>query len=155
MSTKTEVYNKNRRRTLINLAAGFAVWWGTITLTSIFPDIRELTWLHMSLITLGLIGCVYWLIHLIRMQKVTKELKENPELSMALNDEFYQHIRFKSFTFAFFIMLLLQALLIIVNVFVSLSSASVLNINILAGVVTPIVTFLVLESGQDCEESQA
>jgi|GEM_PF-3452507 len=155
MVNKTEHYNKNRRRTLIGFTVSFAIWWGTITLTSIFPSIKEIAWLYLSLTVIGIAGWIYWTIQLLKIERVKKDMKKDPELCVALNDEFYQHLRLKSFTYAFFVMTLLQAILLLINTFATMTAESILKINLLVVVLAPLITFILLENDQSYEESQA
>lgn len=155
MPNKTEHYNKNRRRTLIGFAASFGVWWGTITLTSIFPSIKQITWLYIALPVIGIAAWLYWSIQLLKMQRVRKDMEKNPELCIALNDEFYQHLRLKSFTYAFFVVTLLQAFLLLASTFTVLEAGCVLKINILVVVLAPLISFILLDNEQQYEESKA
>ena len=155
MTNQTELYNQKRRKRLIRFTFGYGIWWGMITLTSIVPSIQHFNVLHMAIVVIELLGWAYWLVQLITLLRVQKELKENTEIGLALNDEFYTHIRHKSFKNSFFVLLIVQAFLLIVNLFIPVTADAILKINILIGVITPLVSFIILEDKQQYEESQA
>lgn len=155
MSNKIEIYNQTRRKTLKRQTIGFAVWWGVITLMSMFPEIKQSRGIFIPLLIISLLGCAFWMVHLFRMQRTIKQMKKDPEIVEALNDEFYQHIRLKSFTYTFWVVILVQVLFIIANTFYPVSVESVLYMNILIGVITPVVLFLLFENGEQYDEKQA
>lgn len=155
MSSKVEIYNQKRRKALKRQTIGFALWWGFITLMSIYPEIKQFRAIYISLLIASLLGCVFWIVHLFRMQKTIKHMKKDPELAEALNDEFYQHIRLKSFTYTFWVVIVAQVLFILANTFYAVSAESVLYVNILIGVISPVVFFLLFENGQQYGEKQA
>ncbi len=109
----------------------------------------------MAIVVIELLGWAYWLVQLIGLIKAQKELKKNEEIGLALNDEFYTHIRHESFKNSFFVLLIIQAFLLIVNLFVPVNADAILKINILIGVIAPLVSFIILEDKQQYEESQA
>ena len=80
-----------------------------------------------------------------RMVKIGRRLKKDPELAMALNDEYVQHISLKSFRSAFFVLLIAQAVLLIVNLIYSIPSKTVIQISILIGALSPFISFLILD----------
>lgn len=155
MAGKTEFYNQKRRKRLIRFTVGYGIWWGMFTLTSIVPSVQHLYILNIITLGIELLGWAYWSAQLIGLIRAQKELKENVEIGLALNDEFYSYIRHKSFKFSFFVLLIVQALLLIINMFVPVIADVVLKINILIGVIVPLVSFIILEDKQQYEEGQA
>lgn len=155
MTTKTELYNQKRRKRLIHFTVGYGIWWGMFTLTSIVPSIQRINVLNVIIVVIELFGWAYWFVQLIGLIKAQKELKKNEEIGLALNDEFYTYIRHKSFKYSFFVLLTAQALLLIINLFVPVTADVVLKINILIGVIAPLVSFIILEDKQQYEEGPA
>lgn len=131
---------------LLGSVIGFGLWWGVQTVFSFFPDMWHLKSITLPFLLAGLIGWLVWTWYLIQMLKIMKALKKDPQMAEALNDEFYKAIQQKSFSIGCYVLLLLQAFLMLVHVgLYPLSALSVLSINILIGVLTPLITFLILD----------
>lgn len=145
MDNATERLNHSRKKMLIGTTIGYGFWWASRTIISLFPAFKGGSILNITLLAIGLIGWGYWVFNLSRMMKITKELKQNPKLSQALNDEFYTHIRQKSFTSAFWILLIAQIVLFLINIFYPLSSEGILNINIFIIVMSPLISFIIFD----------
>ena len=152
MQSKVEVYSKSRRSTFIGFTIGFGFWWGTKTIISIFPVLSEMTILYNILHALGALGSVYWIVNLIRMIKLRKEIKKDKVLCQTLNDEYFQHIRLKSFYRSYFVMLILIAAITFANEFVmKLSGESIINLFLLAGAILPNIFILILDNEKSNE----
>ena len=145
MLNKTEMLNLNRKKMLIGCIIGFSVWQGSRTIISLIPGVENVKSILLSIIMIGLIGWGYWAFYLFKMLKIMRELKQNPLLAESLNDEFYKHIRLKSFTIGFWILLITQSLLFFINMTYALPFEAVFNINILAGVLSPLIAFILYD----------
>ena len=77
MLSKTEILNQSRKKMLIGFVIGYGFWWGSWTIISLFPQLKNLLTLHIFIIIIGLIGWAYWVLNLLRMMKINKELKQN------------------------------------------------------------------------------
>ena len=145
MISKSEILCSRRRQMLTGLSIGFGLWWGTYTLLSFYPGIKNQTWLFILLMLAGLGGWTWWMVNQVRMVRISRELVNDPASARALNDELYRHIRMQSFTTGFIALLITQALLYLVNMVHELTVPNVININFLMGVLTPVIAFLVLD----------
>ncbi|HDQ45825.1 MAG TPA: hypothetical protein ENN17_10075 [bacterium] len=148
MENKAEILNRNRRKMLFGIVMGFGFWHGSQTLKSFFPEqftTPGISLFHLVVIILGLTGWIYFVFYCCRMVKMIAVLKKNIRLNQTLNDEFYQQIRMRSFYYAFMGVLITQALLLLFSFFFSVSARSVINLNILVCVITPIVSFILLD----------
>ena len=151
MNNKIEIYNLNRRKMVIGSIIGFGIWQGTRTFISLFPNVESAKSIHHTIIFIGLIGWGYWSFYLFKMLKVSRELKQNPVLAEALNDEFYQYIRTKSFAFAFWIVMIIQCVIFFVNMFHPLAVDAIFNLNILTGVLSSLLAFIIFDGEQTDE----
>ena len=135
MNNKTEILNRSRRKMLIGVVIGFGFWQGSHTIKSFFPDLLTLSSMSNILRFIeffGLLGWIYFSFNSYRMVKMIIELKRNPTLNQTLNDEFYKHIRIKAFKTAFFVVLITQVFLLLLNLFYEISAWSIINLNILS-----------------------
>jgi hypothetical protein len=144
MRNQTEELNRSRGTMLTGSVIGFGLWWGSQTLNSFF-EFKAIKIVYIPVLLVGLAGWAVWVISLYRMMRIRKALKQNPEIAEALNDEYYSSIRLKSFAGAFWGLLILQAALIPLNMVCSLSTESILYLNIFVGVLTPQISFVILD----------
>jgi hypothetical protein len=85
---------------------------------------------------------------LLRALQFGRKLKQHPDLTMALNDEYIQHIRLKSYRITYWVVcLIIVSLLFLKDVF-SLSADSVILIIFLAAIFTPHIILLILDRGK-------
>lgn len=145
MLNKIESLNNSRRKMLLGMIIGFGIWQGSYILNSIIPEIKKSPILIISIVIIGLIGWALFFFQLIRMMKLISEIKKDPKLYKALNDEFYRHIRLKAFRAGFFIVLISQILLFLINKQLSLSAESAIQINIFLCAISPTVAFLIYD----------
>lgn len=145
MSGKSEILSNRRRQMLTGVTIGFGLWWGAYTLLSLYPGLKNRTWLFSLVMLAGLGGWIWWMVNQFRMMAINRELKSDPVTAQALNDELYRHIRMQSLTAGFVALLITQALLFLINLAHELTVQNVININFLVGVLTPIIAFLVLD----------
>ena len=143
MGNQTERLNRIRETMLTGFVIGFGLWWGAQTLNTFF-ELKAVKIVYISVILVGLVGWAIWSMSLYRMMRFRKALKQNPQAAEALNDELNASIRLKSFAIAFWGLLILQAVLIPLNMACSISTESILYLNILIGVITPSISSMIL-----------
>lgn len=85
---------------------------------------------------------------LLRELQFGRKLKQHPGLDMALNDEYVQHIRLKSYRITYWIVcVIIISLLFLKDVF-SLSTESVLLIILFSLIFIPAIILLILNRGE-------
>lgn len=152
MSSKSEVYSKLRRSTIIGFIIGFGFWWGSKTVISLFPGLHDIEVLYNIVAALGGLGSVYWIYNLTRMMKFRKELKKDKILCETLNDEYYRHLRLKSFYKSYFVLIILVAAITFTNeFFTKLSVESVINLMLFAAAISPSLFILILDNEKSYE----
>lgn len=89
------------------------------------------------------IAAAYTIFFLLRLFHLGRKLKKHPGLDMALNDEYIQHLRLKSYRVAYWaINVVIISLLFLKDVF-SLSDYSVILIILMTAIFSPGIFFLI------------
>ncbi len=137
-ATKDEL-DRSRRQVLLGIVIGYSIWLVTFLL---LQDWRLPIGVDLAILGIGLAGCGYWTFHLLRMLRMERVLRRQPELADAMNDEFVQQKRWKAWKFAFIAVLVCQALLILVNLWIPFDAGLAAQLTIWVAVVSSIGAFL-------------
>ena len=112
MGSKIEQLNSSRRKMVIGVTIGFGCWLGSGIINIIFiPLLGNVIPITTIFMFIGLLGFLYYLYYLFKLYKLQKDIKHDTQLSQALNDEFYKHIRLKSYRNGFYAIIIWQILL--------------------------------------------
>ncbi|HWQ45230.1 MAG TPA: hypothetical protein VN376_00100 [Longilinea sp.] len=137
-ATKDEL-DRSRRQVLLGIMIGYSVW---LIAFLLLQDWRLPIWIDLAILGLGLVGCGYWFFQLLRMLRMEKMLRRQPELADAMNDEYVQQKRWKAWKFAFIAILVCQAVIILVNLWIPFDAGIGAQLTIWVGVVSSIGSFL-------------
>jgi hypothetical protein len=139
MNTTKDGLDRSRHQVLLGIVIGYSA----LQVTVLINRVCHLPiGLRLVILGLGLVGCGYWGIHLIRMLKIERILRQQPQLADALNDEYVQHKRQKAWKVAFFAILVCQAVIILANLLAPFDAGSGALITIWVAVVSSIGAYL-------------
>jgi len=145
MPTEKEKLVDSNKKISIGLSIGAAVWFGSWFLIDSFPGSDFLSYFIIPLPVIWIAGFFCYLYYLIRLLRMERRMKQNPELAMTLNDEYTQHIRFKSLGITYWIIIVVIILLLVLEDIYSLSASIDLKIIFLAVILTPNIVFLIMD----------
>ncbi|MEH7525655.1 hypothetical protein V7149_20640 [Bacillus sp. JJ1503] len=94
---------------------------------------------------ISVIGLFIWLYYNIRLIKFSGQLRKKHELARSLNDEYFQVIRLKSFTSAFWVLLGCIVIFFVLSLFIKLNVQLVLHALIIIGVVSALISYLIFD----------
>ncbi|SCW47259.1 hypothetical protein SAMN04487970_1008154 [Paenibacillus tianmuensis] len=132
-----------RRTIIIGNLLGFVVW----QLPYLFhyftsdPSWKLSGWTS----AVSIIGWFIWTYFLIRIVQFSRLLRKKRKLASTLIDEYIQVIRVKSFAIGFWVLLGVIVLLVTLSLYVDLKVRFVLFTLIFAGVIAPLVSYLIFE----------
>jgi uncharacterized protein (DUF983 family) len=139
MKTLSERMDLRRRQILAGLIAGFAAAQTAMILDRIAaPSV----WVHVVLIVISLIGWFIFGLELLRMFRMGNFLRKEPDVELALNDEFVRQKRGKAIAAAFWTMMIVQAAIILLNLVIAFDAGIAAQATLTAGVAAVIVGFL-------------
>jgi len=138
MRSEKEKLLRSGKRNWIGLLIAFAV----LFCTQIMESIKSPFITHISYL-----GAAVIIFFLLRAFQFERKIKQNPELAIAMNDEYIQHIRLKSYRTTYWVVsVIIVSLLFLKDVF-SLSTESVLLIILFALFFTPAIILLIIDRG--------
>jgi hypothetical protein len=137
-----ESLDQSRRKMLIGFAIGYVVWRGMYIINRFLPDSSILTDSRIFFVIISLTGWLLWTYYLVRLMRFVRIIKKDPSLNDSLNNEYIQYIRLKSIAVAFFILLLVQMILLFISKIIVMNASVIIDINILTAVLSLIIAFL-------------
>ncbi|MDR0269652.1 hypothetical protein [Paenibacillus sp.] len=134
-----------RKRFLVGFIIGFMIW-QVPYLVSYFTSGKN----HMSLsgiwmTCVSMAGSAIWAYYLIRMLIWSRSLRNNREMAKALNDEYMQLIRTRSYAAGFWVVMALIAVLFVISIWVPLATSFVLHTALFMGVVSSMLAYMRFE----------
>jgi hypothetical protein len=139
MTTLKDRLDLSRRQMLLGFIIGYSAWQTAFLLDQAW---HLPVGLRLALFGLGLVGWGYWVIQLLRMLKLGRMLRQQPQLADALNDEYVQQKRWKAWMVAFCAILVCQAAIILINLLAPFDAGIGAQITILVAVVSSVGAFL-------------
>jgi hypothetical protein len=142
MKSVIERMDLRRRQILAGLIAGF-----TAAQTAMILDriAAPLFWVHIVLIVISLFGWLIFGLELLRMFRMGNFLRREPDVELALNDEFVRQKRGKAIAAAFWTVMIVQAALILLNLAIPFDAGIAAQATLTAGVAAVIVGFLLYD----------
>jgi len=119
---------------------GWTVWFGGF----IVMDLIQPPYILGLVVLLGLVGWFMFVINLLRLFKLNKQLGNNQKLKNALADELALHHKDQAFTIGFWALIISVAVFLIVTLFFSIPSLLICQLLLFIGVLSPSITFLIL-----------
>lgn len=148
MIPNIEKLSIRRRKMLMGFSFGFGFSLIAFFLNSVSSKSVGFSNFEIIILLFAILGWIFWSYYLIRIMYYNKKIKQDPQLSASLNDEYIQYLRLKSFNIAFWIVLILQGFLYVINMFYSLSVEMVIIVNIFVAVLTAAISFIILDREQ-------
>jgi hypothetical protein len=145
MSYPIKNLSARRRKILLGFCFGFGFSLIMVFLNSLSSQLIMLDDYRVIILLLFILGWFIWTYYLIRTIQQQQKIKQDQRLNTALNDEYIQHIRLKSFNIAFWIVLISQGFLYVINMFYGLSAELIILTNIFIAVLAACISFLVLD----------
>jgi hypothetical protein len=139
MNTTKDGLDRSRHQVLLGLVIGYSAMQATVLINQVW---HLPIGLRLAILGLGLVGCGYWGLQLLRMLQIERMLRKQPQLADALNDEYVQQKRWKAWKVAFCAILVCQAVIILINLLAPFDAGIGALITIWVAVVSSIGTFL-------------
>lgn len=141
-----EKLNKSRYNSILFLAIGFFLFYGSFMLSNLATN-RSI--IILSTLT-GVIGTGLFAGSLIKLMKVSKQIKSDAKAKDALNDELFQLYTYKSYTWGFWTVLLTLVPLIAISSFYELPNKIVCELILFIAVLTVLISFLAYNRDTNC-----
>ncbi len=136
-----ERLNRTRYDLLKWTTIGWGIWYGTFILKDV---IDNSTIIHVAF-WVGLLGWIVFIINLVKVLKLQRELKWDPKAKEALNDELHQLNLHKSYQFGFWVVLSVTVILVALTSFVEISSQLVTKIILYFAVLSFLIAGLIYD----------
>ncbi len=139
MKSLSERAELQRRVILAGAIIGFCAAQTALILDRVVAPVR---WIHIGLIIIGLAGWVIFGVEVVNMVRTGATLRRTPNVERALNDEFVRQKRGRATAAAFWAVMIFQAAVIVLNLFVRVDAGIGAQATITVGVVVLIASFL-------------
>ncbi|MBF5044980.1 hypothetical protein FGE12_21440 [Aggregicoccus sp. 17bor-14] len=140
-----ETLDASRRRTLWGLLVAIVLWQGLDVVAKVLALSGHAgTWRHAAVLV-SLPAWLYWCVGMVQQQRWLRQVRADPALREALNDERTRHARRQAWTVGFFAMLAVQTLFLAAGSFWALPGALVAQVTLLVGVAGSTAAFLHFE----------
>jgi hypothetical protein len=134
-----EKLEKSRYNLLTWTTIGWGIWYGTF----ILKDVIDNSAIIQIAFWVGLFGWIIFIINLIKVLKLQRELKWDPKAREALNDELHQLNLHKSYQFGFWMVLWVTVVFVALTPFVQISSQLVSKIILYFAVLSFLIAGLI------------
>jgi sterol desaturase/sphingolipid hydroxylase (fatty acid hydroxylase superfamily) len=144
---KMEYY---RTRMLCGFLIGFVFWQIPMLLTSLWSN-ATVKLIAAFVSPISVIGGVVWMYYLVQVVRFGFMLRKHPEMGKKFNDERIQQTRLKSFTAGFWVLVVLQPILMYLAPATDMTAEGVVMVNIFFAVTSVLVAVLILERARSDE----
>ena len=134
-----EKLEKSRYNLLKWTTVGWGIWYGTF----ILKDVIDNSAIIQIAFWVGLLGWIIFIINLIKVLKLQRELKWDQKTRAALNDELHQLNLHKSYQFGFWVVLSVTVLFVVLTSFLQISSKLVTEIILYFAVLSYLIAGLI------------
>lgn len=134
-----EKLDKSRYDLIKWFTISWIIWFGSFILN----DFIDNEIIKISIILIGLFGCLRWFISIKKLIKFSKIIKLDCKLESALNNELIIHNRNKSFVVGFWTLLILIAIFLIIARFTDISALIVCEIILYFGIIATSISSLI------------
>jgi hypothetical protein len=134
-----EKLDRLRTRLLLLTTIGFAIWWGM----NILQDLTTSVPLKIASTLLGLFASALWIINLIKIVRLGRELKNDSRLTNALSDEFFLHNRAKAFEAGFWTLLITNGIFLALSIYFSIPALLICKVTLYTGVLSVLIASFV------------
>jgi hypothetical protein len=134
-----EKLEKSRYNLLKWTTIGWGIWYGTF----ILKDVIDNTAIIQIALWVGLFGWIIFIINLIKVLKLQRELKLDKKTRAALNDELHQLNLHKSYQFGFWVVLSVTVVFVALTPFMQISSQLVAKIILYFAVLSFLIAGLI------------
>ena len=157
MSSRIEQLNSSRRKMVIGVTIAFGCWSGLGYISVFVPLLINNITISIIVNYIFIAVFLFFIYYLFKLYKLHKDIKHDTQLSQALNDEFYKHIRLKSYRNGFYAIIIWQILIpLIVSIgilaeYQDLSVRKIPDFNLFIGVMTALISYLHFDHEQTDE----
>jgi hypothetical protein len=143
-TSRIEQLDQLRYRLLKWSTIGWAIWFGAF----IFPkEFTENSRIIAIAVLIGLPAWLIWTVNLLRILKLTRELRLNRKLNEALNDELHQLNMHKSYQIGFWVVIITAAVFLCIAEFVEIKALLVTQIIVYCGTLSVLISGLIYNRG--------
>ena len=135
-----EKYDRSRINSLIGGAIGWSIYYGIF----IFRSQIENATVKSTLSLIGLVGFTFFLVSLGRIIRIKRIMRKKPELKSALENELVIQNRKKAYAIGYWAMLISVMVGLNLVLFTPISPKMILELILFVGVLTLMITFIVL-----------
>jgi hypothetical protein len=139
MKTSIEKLDKLRTRLILLTTMGFTGWWGM----NILHDLTTSASFKIASALFGVVASVLWIINIVKVVRLGREVKNDERLRNALNDEFFVHTRAKAFEIGFWTLLITNGIFLILSIYFSIPALLMCKIVLYVGVLSVLIATLV------------
>jgi hypothetical protein len=134
----TERLEKLRFFLLKLTTIAFAIWYGMNIIAGIMDDNA----LGIIANLVGLAGGIFWIITIIRLVRLGKEIQKDHQAWKALNDEFFLHNRDKAYAAGFWALMMSTIFFTALTIYVDVPALLVSKIILYVGVLSALIATL-------------
>lgn len=134
-----EQFNQTKYHLLLWLTIGWTLWFGHFILNHLLTArtiIKIISWL-------GLLGWIIFSINLVKYFQIRKDIKADPKLNDALNDELHSLFRYKSYLCGFWVLMALNVIFFGITSFYDISALVVTETTLYLGVLSVLLAGLI------------
>jgi hypothetical protein len=135
-----EKLDKERYNLLKWSTIGWAIWFGAFIFPKEFTDNSQIIAIA---VLIGLPAWVIWTVNLLRILKLTRELRLDRKLNEALNDELHQLNMHKSFQIGYWVVIITAAVFICIAEFVEIKALLVTQVIVYLGALSVMISGLI------------
>lgn len=146
LASEVTQLEKNRTKFIKRSLIGFAIWQLTYLIRYLHLDTVKLITGFTAIISV--IGGIVWAYYLMKIVLLSFLMQKKRPLAISLNNEYFQMIRLKSFTIGFWVILGFVGILFTLSLYVALNIQLVLHILLVVGVISPLVSYLILDKDE-------
>lgn len=128
-----------RTRLILLTTIGFAGWWGM----NILHDLTTSISLKVGSAMFGLLASVLWIVNLVKIVRLGREVKNDNRLRNALSDEFFVHARAKAFEIGFWALLVTNGIFLALSIYFSIPALLMCKVVLYVGVLSVLITTLI------------
>ncbi len=150
MSSEVTQLETNRRLFMKNGLLGFAIWQLPYLVSYFHGD--GVKWMAVLTTVLSLLGVCMWGFYLVKLVLLSRYMQKKLSLAIPLNNEYFQWIRLKSFTFGFWGIVGSAGLLFTLSLYLAIEARLVLHLFLVIAVVFPQAAYLYFDKDERLQD---
>jgi hypothetical protein len=135
---KIETLDRRRSHFLKLTTIAFALWYGL----NIVAGLVKNPSLEVAVTIVGLASGIFWIVSLIKLVRLGKEIHKDSDARKALNDEFFIYNRHKSYAAGFWALIFAAIIFSALTLYIEIPALIVSKVMIYVGVMSALVATL-------------